>query len=71
MPKHNIEFVVPGHELRKAQRAVGFTVNEDGRLLGTLWISKGRVEWLRNNGRRGKKLTWGQLADLIQEHGWH
>lgn len=38
--------------------------------LGKLLISKGNVEWLpRGNSVNKKRLTWVQLAGLIEEHG--
>jgi len=47
------------------------TVN-DGKSskLGKLLISKGNIEWLpKGNSVNKKRLTWVQLAELIEEHG--
>lgn len=38
--------------------------------LGKLLISKGNIEWLpKGNSVNKKRLSWVQLAQLLEEHG--
>lgn len=66
----DVEFVVPGHKLRRSERAVEFSVTQAGAKLGTLWVAKGRLEWLPRNARKTYKLSWSDFDELMQEKGW-
>jgi hypothetical protein len=64
---HEVLFNVPDRTVGKAD--IEFKVfNDDGRL-GTLRVSKGSVVWYREHAKRGHKISWYRLGQLIEAHG--
>ncbi|MGD9902616.1 MAG: hypothetical protein AB7U83_04020 [Vicinamibacterales bacterium] len=64
---HDVKFSVPERPLSHAD--VEFKVNKDGDRFGTLRVSKGAVVWYPQDGKLGRKLNWGQIDRLFEDHG--
>lgn len=41
----------------------------DGALRGRLQMSTGSVDWRPRHSKKPVRLSWSQLADLLEEHG--
>jgi hypothetical protein len=49
---------------------VEFRIKQDGKLLGTLNISKGNLEWVpAGHSKRKFKVRWGTFDALMRQHG--
>lgn len=44
---------------------IEFIVRENGKKLGELHVSKGSIEWLPNNGRFKRRMSWSKFAQLM------
>ena len=61
---HDVWFTVPQRDLGKAD--VEFYVKRDGKVVGTLNVSKGSVVWFPSGTSYGHKLGWGDF-DLLMK----
>jgi len=46
---------------------IEFVVRENGKKLGELHVSKGSIEWLPNNGRFKRRMSWSKFAEQMSE----
>jgi hypothetical protein len=67
MPTHRIKFTLPTTDL--GRRDLEFEVFIDGRVQGSLRVSKGGLDWwpATLDGRKYAK-TWGQLRDFMEDN---
>ena len=66
MAKHNVYLNLPWAELGKADTII--TIDEDGKRLGTITISKGAFEWYPSNANQPYKLGWKTFDRMIKKH---
>lgn len=64
---HKVEMQNPSLPLGKAD--VKFSVQNNGKTIGALHVSRGSVVWFPAHHNYGHKLTWTKLAKLLEEHG--
>lgn len=67
MAQHEVRFTIPERKLGKSD--IEFRVRRNGKLLGTLGISKGALVWIRASKKSGYRLAWRELDKLAVEHG--
>lgn len=49
---------------------VTFDIRENGSKLGTLFISRGNIEWVpAGNSVNKHRMTWAQFAKLMESYG--
>lgn len=65
MPKHKVIMRQPRDQVMNAD--IEFVVREGTRKLGELHVSKGSIEWLPNNGRYKRRMSWLKFAKLMEE----
>ena len=65
MPKHKVIMRQPRDQVMNAD--IEFVVREGTRKLGELHVSKGSIEWLPNNGRYKRRMSWSKFANLMEE----
>jgi hypothetical protein len=46
---------------------IEFIVREGSSKLGELHVSKGSIEWLPNNGRYKRRMSWSKFAKLMEQ----
>lgn len=65
---HRVTFSLPAREVGHSD--IEFLVRKDGRVVGTLLVSRGAVVW-RKKGKswRGKKLGWAEFHEVMQKYG--
>lgn len=68
MPEHRVELTIPNAIDMVGITDVVFRVTSDGRLLGTVRISRGAIDFTRSGGRRFR-LDWDRFARLIEDEG--
>ena len=61
---HDVSFSIPTRKLGTAD--VVFDVNQDGKKLGTLKISKGSLVWFPSGTIYGHKMDWEKFDQLMQ-----
>ncbi len=64
---HQVNFTVPERDL--GPKDISFKVMVDDELLGTLYISKGGVQWYPRKTSVGHKLNWLQFDTAMVEYG--
>lgn len=62
---HEVIMAVPEQELGSSLLVL--RVKWDGRLLGTLQVSKGGVTCFRPNSRRARTTTWASFTRLLEQ----
>lgn len=65
MAKHKVIMRQPNEMVMNND--IEFVVRENGRKLGELHVSKGSIEWLPNNGRFKRRMSWSKFAELMSE----
>jgi hypothetical protein len=68
MPEHRVELSIPNAIDMTGITDVVFRVTADGRLVGTVRISRGAIDFTKSGGKRFR-LSWDRLADLIELEG--
>jgi len=63
MPKHKVIMRQPKEIVMNSD--IEFIVRENGKKLGELHVSKGSIEWLPNNGRFKRRMSWSKFAKLM------
>jgi hypothetical protein len=46
---------------------VVFEIKKNSRKLGELHISRGAIEWVPNNARYKRRMSWTKFAQLMQD----
>lgn len=67
MPVHDIDVTVPAQTIKNKDMEVG--IRADGYRFGRIRISKGSIDWVPANSDHPRRMTWEQLARLMDEHG--
>ena len=62
---YKVTFSVPERELMHSN--IEFKVHADGKLFGTLLISKGALVWRPSNKQKSFKTDWKRLASLLEK----
>lgn len=65
MPKHKVIMRQPRDQVMNAD--IEFVVREGTKKLGELHVSKGSIEWLPNNGRYKRRMSWSKFARIMEE----
>ena len=68
MPRHDVKLKISA-QIPVGNVDVEIPVVIDDALRGRLQLSTGSVDWRRRSSKKAVRLTWSQLADLIEEHG--
>ncbi len=66
MAQHKVTMKMPPRELNRADAE--FTVNRDGKKLGTLTVSNGSIVWFPPYTSYGYKIGWKKFHELMEEH---
>ena len=65
MARHRVIMRQPNEIVMNAD--IEFIVREDGKKLGELHVSKGSIEWLPNNGRFKRRMSWSKFAERMSD----
>jgi hypothetical protein len=66
MPVHNVFVDLPEREIGNSD--VIFVIQEDGKKLGTITISKGGIEYFPANTQIPLKLNWTRFDNIMKEY---
>jgi hypothetical protein len=64
MAQQTVKFMIPKRSL--GNRDIKLFPRWNGKLLGTLLVSRGGIEWRRYKGKRRTRLNWWKFAKVIQ-----
>lgn len=67
MATKEVSFIVPERPLGKVD--IEFFVSDETGKIGELRVSKGAVVWKPANGKKGYKIGWRRLGELLEQHG--
>jgi hypothetical protein len=67
MPTHDIEMDLPSHKVVNTD--VDVVVKSDGRMLGTVMISKGSIDWRPGRASSLYTMSWERFDALMRDHG--
>lgn len=62
---HNVRFSIPDRELGKAD--IEFKVKKDGKVFGTMRVSKGSIVWLAKDTSYGYKIGWNDFDAVMKQ----
>jgi len=62
--KHEIRMHLPTAEI--VNRDVTFFIYRNGRKLGELKVSRGSLDWIPPNKRRGHRISWENFAAFME-----
>lgn len=60
---HEVTFALPAHNLKNADLKI--EVKKGGKKLGTLFISRGGLDWCPKSAQYLSSFTWEQLATVL------
>ena len=63
---HDVKFSIPKRTLGTAD--VEFDVHRDGKMLGTLKVSKGSLVWFPSGTTYGHKVGWKKFDEFMQQN---
>lgn len=63
MPTHRIAITQPARTVVNSDMSVA--IYADGKLLGTLKLSKGGADWTAPNARNARKSSWERFAEIL------
>jgi len=61
---HDVRFSIPERELGKAD--IEFKIKQNGKVLGTLRVSKGSIVWLPKGTTYGHKIGWIKFDEFMK-----
>jgi hypothetical protein len=64
---HDVRFTVTERDLENSP--VVFRIKRDGKVVGTLEISKGGLTWYSRKKQYGPNLSWAAFDKLMQDEG--
>ena len=67
MAQHRVTFTTPRLELGNAD--IRLKVQRNGKVVGTMKISKGNLVWVPRDAQKGYRIGWPKLDELIQMYG--
>ncbi len=62
---HDVRFSIPDRELGKAD--IEFKIKKNGKVFGTLRVSKGSIVWLPKDTSYGHKIGWNTFHDVMRQ----
>lgn len=62
---HHVRFSIPERELGKAD--IEFKVKKDGKVFGTLRVSKGSIVWLAKDTTYEYKIGWNDFDAMMRQ----
>ena len=65
MPRHTISAELPRAQVINKDAVI--TVRGDGRIIGTLTISRGNIEWYSNRWKISRRVSWRQFDRKMRE----
>lgn len=65
MAKHTVTLEVPKRKISRADHK--FQVKADGKVLGTLTVSKGAVVWFPRGTKYGYKMGWTKFDNFMKD----
>ena len=65
MPRHTNSVELPRAQVISKDAVI--TVRGDGRIIGTLTISRGNIEWYSNRWKIPRRLSWRQFDRKMHE----
>ena len=65
MARHNISVELPEAQIKNRDAIV--TIRGNGRIIGTLTISRGNIEWYSKRWKKPRRLSWSQFDRRMQE----
>lgn len=63
MAKHTVTLEMPKRKISRAD--VKFQVKADGKVLGTLTVSKGAIVWFPSGTKYGYKMGWAKFNKMM------
>lgn len=64
MPEHSIAITLPTKPVKNADTTI--EIWSGSRKLGTMQISKGSLDWLPAGAQKRRRITWENLAVLLE-----
>ncbi|MFO0508042.1 MAG: hypothetical protein ACK5YS_04155 [bacterium] len=61
---HDVRFSIPERELGKAD--IEFLVKKDGKVFGTMKVSKGSIVWFPKDTTYGHKTGWSKFDEFMK-----
>jgi len=61
---HDVRFSIPERELGKAD--IEFVIKKDGKVFGTMKISKGSLVWFPKDTTYGHKIGWNKFDEMMK-----
>lgn len=61
---HDVRFSIPERELGKAD--IEFLVKKDGKVFGTMKVSKGSIVWFPKDTTYGHKTSWNDFDKFMK-----
>jgi hypothetical protein len=61
---HDVRFSIPERELGKAD--IEFLVKKNGRVFGTMKVSKGSIVWFPKDTTYGHKTSWDKFDEFMK-----
>ena len=65
MAKHTISVALP--EAQVINKDAVITIRGNNRILGTLTISRGNIEWYSRLWKKPRRLTWAQFDRIMHD----
>jgi len=65
--RHTVQAEIRNFQLAKATSALTLKIYSRGRRVGELQVGRGSLFWWGAHKQNGKRLRWGQLAELLNE----
>jgi hypothetical protein len=69
MPKHSLKLSAEQMKVTSKDIEISVHIGESSRILGTLKISKGSIDWRDGYDQLTHVLRWERFAELAKEHG--
>ena len=66
MPRHHIEISLPTKPLKNVDTTIA--VWSDDEKLGEMRISRGSLDWIPSGAQKPRRITWENLAYLLNNH---
>jgi hypothetical protein len=65
LAKHSISVELPQAEVINKDAII--TIRGDGRIIGTLTVSRGNIEWYSKRWQKPIRFTWAQFDRYMQD----
>jgi len=68
--KHTVSANIQVLDLTKAGSSIDFVIRANRETIGRIIIGRGSLTWYGRRKQRGKRLSWSQFAELMDEHAY-